>query len=201
MEGNACKQGISQVVRDQSGHAKSRRSFTLILATKPACLQDVFSGSDGTRTRDLRRDSRRGLPWALGGLRWSLVARLLRFLPCRRSPLVATAAFHERSRTAARRAAVCGRISFGSDGTRPPTSAVTVPAPPNPRRCSLVAVDRVVRRVRDFGLATVRRLLPPLRYATVPPRRAPECGVTRCEGLAEHRMEARLLGDRLDASD
>jgi hypothetical protein len=42
---------------------------------------------------------RRGLPWALAGLRWSHVARLLRSLPCRRSPWVATAAFHERSRT------------------------------------------------------------------------------------------------------
>jgi len=39
-----------------AAHAKSRRSFTPILATKHANLQDVFSGSDGTRTRDLRRD-------------------------------------------------------------------------------------------------------------------------------------------------
>ena len=39
-----------------AGHAKSRRSFTPIVATEHAHLQDVFSGSDGTRTRDLRRD-------------------------------------------------------------------------------------------------------------------------------------------------
>jgi hypothetical protein len=40
----------------RAGQPKDRRSFTPILATKDAYLQDVLSGSDGTRTRDLRRD-------------------------------------------------------------------------------------------------------------------------------------------------
>src|SRR6266511_3813761 len=35
---------------------KSRRSIAPKEATKDADLQDVFYGSDGTRTRDLRRD-------------------------------------------------------------------------------------------------------------------------------------------------
>jgi hypothetical protein len=62
---------------------------------------------------------RRALPRVLASLRWSLVARLSRSWPGRRSPPVAAAAFHERSRTAARRAAVCGRVSYGSDGLDP----------------------------------------------------------------------------------
>ena len=40
----------------RAGQAKSRRSFRPILTTEHADLQDVLSGSDGTRTRDLRRD-------------------------------------------------------------------------------------------------------------------------------------------------
>src|SRR6266508_4893990 len=38
------------------GRLKSRRSITPEWATQDADLQDVFYGSDGTRTRDLRRD-------------------------------------------------------------------------------------------------------------------------------------------------
>ena len=58
-------------------------------------------GSDGTRTRDLRRDS--SAPWfAARSRRSPLVARCA-VLPglglCRRSPPVATAAFHERSKS------------------------------------------------------------------------------------------------------
>jgi hypothetical protein len=41
--------------RDERGMKRSRRSFCAEPATENADLQD-FSGSDGTRTRDLRRD-------------------------------------------------------------------------------------------------------------------------------------------------
>ncbi len=47
---------FSQSRGPRAGHARSRRSFAPILATKQSYLQDVFSGSDGTRTRELRRD-------------------------------------------------------------------------------------------------------------------------------------------------
>jgi hypothetical protein len=42
-------------VRDMRGMIRSRRSFAPAQATKEAVLQ-VLYGSDGTRTRDLRRD-------------------------------------------------------------------------------------------------------------------------------------------------
>jgi transposase len=54
--GGAANKAFSQSCGITAGNAKSRRSFTPILATKLADLQGVFSGSDGTRTRDLRRD-------------------------------------------------------------------------------------------------------------------------------------------------
>ena len=47
---------FSQSRGPRAGHARSRRSFAPILATKQSYWQDVFSGSDGTRTRELRRD-------------------------------------------------------------------------------------------------------------------------------------------------
>ena len=69
---------------------------------------------------------RRELARVLAGLRWSLVARLSRSWPCRRSPPVAAAAFHERSRTAARRAAVAAAFHTGTTGLERATSGVAV---------------------------------------------------------------------------
>ena len=43
-------------LRDERGIERSRRSVAPEWATKLPDLQDVFYGSDGTRTRDLRRD-------------------------------------------------------------------------------------------------------------------------------------------------
>jgi hypothetical protein len=39
-----------------AGMHGDRRSSAPNVATKDTVLQDVFDGSDGTRTRDLRRD-------------------------------------------------------------------------------------------------------------------------------------------------
>jgi len=50
-----CGDSRRSLVRDVRGMRRSRRSFAPSQATKEADLQD-FYGSDGTRTRDLRRD-------------------------------------------------------------------------------------------------------------------------------------------------
>ncbi len=50
-----CGDSRRSLVRDVRGMRRSRRSFAPLQATKEADLQD-FYGSDGTRTRDLRRD-------------------------------------------------------------------------------------------------------------------------------------------------
>src|SRR5919106_2851384 len=44
------------LLRASAGLAGSRRSSAPILATEAADLQALLNGSDGTRTRDLRRD-------------------------------------------------------------------------------------------------------------------------------------------------
>jgi hypothetical protein len=51
-----CKQTFSTRCGISAGRAGGRRSLTPKSATKDAILQAVFYGSDGTRTRDLRRD-------------------------------------------------------------------------------------------------------------------------------------------------
>jgi hypothetical protein len=64
----SCGHRRSLRARDLRGMARSRRSITPMLTTKDADLQDVY-GSDGTRTRDLRRD--RPLQGARCERRWA----------------------------------------------------------------------------------------------------------------------------------
>jgi hypothetical protein len=51
-----CKHGFLPAAGSARELTGSRRSLAPMLATKDADLQGIFSGSDGTRTRDLRRD-------------------------------------------------------------------------------------------------------------------------------------------------
>src|SRR6266540_856518 len=53
---NSWREDFSSLHAMSAGSEEGRRSFTSSRATKPADLQDIYSGSDGTRTRDLRRD-------------------------------------------------------------------------------------------------------------------------------------------------
>jgi hypothetical protein len=50
-----CGDSRASLVRDVLGMKRGRRSWTPRPATKDAALQGIY-GSDGTRTRDLRRD-------------------------------------------------------------------------------------------------------------------------------------------------
>src|SRR6266540_2036704 len=54
--GSPRKSALFRHLREECGIERSRRSFAPDRTTKEGNLQDVFYGSDGTRTRDLRRD-------------------------------------------------------------------------------------------------------------------------------------------------
>ena len=107
-----------------AGWKEADGRFRLVSQQK-SNLQE-FYGSDGTRTRDSSVTvPRPGLPWALVGLRWSLVARVSRSWPCRRSPPLAAAAFHKRSRAATAGPRFAAAFDTGATGLEPATSGVT----------------------------------------------------------------------------
>jgi hypothetical protein len=117
---------VSRLVRAMREMRECRRSFAPHKATKDADLQGVYNGSDGTRTRDLRRDS--SALWFAARSRGSpLVAR------CAAFPVLALPAFTTGCRRCVPRTFQNGcalarglRPRFRrEDGTRPATSGVT----------------------------------------------------------------------------